>query len=311
MMRKLFVLVTLAWVTPGVFAQFGDLGKRVPSIPGIDSIFKKGPAITTSLKDAKWEAADQDGINPEAKPLSTLTRGSRGGFILEAGDYSGTMQSYCLHAGTYGPTRGDAYLYAPVKGPAAKIVTILVENTVQHPEIDQHKIQHLLWAIVARTKFADLPHDLQVVAGQLLTSQQILDLNGGALGFLSDEVMTRGFINEPPFIQQIMQAENNLRHAMLSPTTSYGDLESIAVLTGASTPGKDSRDVPSGRWSHHPDGYWVRYKPNGYTNTVLEIRVEEAAKCIGTEFDPASHIATPCDTGRQRLIQSGRFYETH
>ena len=308
-MKKLFALLALVTVTSPVFAQFGDLGKKLPSIPGVESIFKKGPAITTSLKDAKWEAADQDGVNPESRPLSSLKRGPHGGFILEEGDYSSTMQSYCLHAGTYGPTRGDAYLYAPVKGPSAKLVTILVQNTVEHPEIEQRKVQYLLWAIIARTKFSDLPSDLQTVAGKLLTPQQILDLNGGALGFLSDEIMKRGYINEPPFIQQIMQAENNLRRAMVSPTSNYGDLEAIAVLTGASTPGKDSRDVPRGRWSRHPEGYWVRYKPNGYSNTVLEIRVDKEAKCIGTEFDPASHIATPCDTSRQRLIQSGRFYE--
>ena len=310
-MRKLLVLLAFASISCPGFAQLGDLIKRAPSIPGVESLFKKGPAITTSLKDAKWEAADQDRVSPESKSLNLLKRGPHGGFILQAGDYSATMQSYCLHAGTHGPTQGDAYLYAPVKGPAAKIVTILVENTVQHPEIEQRKVQHLLWAIVARTKFSDLPQELQVVAGQLLSSQQILDLNGGALGFLSDEVIKRGIINEPPFIQQIMQAENNLRRAMVSPATSYGDLETIAVLTGATTPGKDSRDVPRGRWSRHPDGYWVRYLPNGYTNTVLEIRVDEGAKCIGTEFDPASHIATPCDTSRQRLIQSGRFYGTN
>ena len=118
-MKKLFALLALTSLTCPVFAQLGDLVKKVPGIPGVDSIFKKGPAITTSLKDAKWEAADQDGVNPESKPLSTLKRGPHGGFILEEGDYSSTMQSYCLHAGTYGPTRGDAYLYAPVKGPSA------------------------------------------------------------------------------------------------------------------------------------------------------------------------------------------------
>jgi hypothetical protein len=307
-MRKLFSLAILITSVSISHAQLGELGKKVSGIPGIDSLFKKGPAITTSIKDAKFEAADQDGVNPDAKPLSDLKRGPHGGFILEAGDYSATVQSYCLHAGTYGPSKGDAYLYAPVKGPIAKIVTALVENTVDHPEIDQDKVQYLLWAMIARTKFSDLPQDLQVVAGQLLTSQQILDLNGGAMGFLSDEVMKRGLINEPPFIQQVMQAENNLRSAMTKPATSYGDLEAIAVLTGQSTPGKDSREVPRGRWSRLPEGYWVRYMPNGYTNTVIEVRVDPGSKCIGTEFDPATQIATPCDTSRQRLIQSGRFY---
>ena len=73
-MKKLFALLALVTVTSPVFAQFGDLGKKLPSIPGVESIFKKGPAITTSLKDAKWEAADQDGINPDSKPLSSLKK---------------------------------------------------------------------------------------------------------------------------------------------------------------------------------------------------------------------------------------------
>jgi hypothetical protein len=72
--------------------------------------------------------------------------------------------------------------------------------------------------------------------------------------------------------------------------------------------GPGSIAVPTGRWSHHPDGYWIRYLPNSYSNTVVEIWAPEGSPAIGKEFDPATHIAVPGNTSRQRLIQSGRPY---
>jgi len=75
-------------------SQFRLPGVKVPDIPGVDSIFKKGPAITTSLKDAKWEAKDKDSFNPDCKPMSLLKRTADGGFILEPGAWEATLQSY-------------------------------------------------------------------------------------------------------------------------------------------------------------------------------------------------------------------------
>jgi hypothetical protein len=64
--------------------------------------------------------------------------------------------------------------------------------------------------------------------------------------------------------------------------------------------------VPSGRWSMHPDGYFVRYLPSGYSSTRVEIWVPQGSPAVGKEYDPAAHIAVPGNTARQRLIQSGR-----
>ena len=49
--------------------------------------------------------------------------------------------------------------------------------------------------------------------------------------------------------------------------------------------------------------------PNSYTNTKLEIYVPDGCPAVGREFNPATHIAVPCDTARQRLIQSARLYK--
>ena len=72
--------------------------------------------------------------------------------------------------------------------------------------------------------------------------------------------------------------------------------------------GAGSREVPSGRWSNHPDGYHVRYLPSGYSSTKVDIWVPQGSPAVGKEYDPATHIAVPGNTSRQRLIQSGRQY---
>lgn len=280
---------------------------RVPALPGMDSLFKKGPAITTSLPDAKWSAPDKDAFNPETKPLQSLARGPDGGFVLREGSYEALVQSYCLHAGTYGPGKGDAYLYAPPKGPAEKAVIAIATNSVAHPEIDQHRIQLLLWGIIARTRFSDMPGDVRSAGAQLLTPKQIADLDGGAMSILAQEALDRGLVKEPPMMRQVMEAENNIRQTLSGPTARYEDVERIAVLAGAPPLDDLGREVPSGRWSRHPDGYYVRYRPVSYPTTRLEICVPAGCPAIGSEFNPATHIAVPCERGRQRLLQSGRL----
>ena len=184
---------------------------------------------------------------------------------------------------------------------------MIVQNSVEKSDIPQQKIQLLLWAIIARTKLTDMNRDLQATAAQLLTPKLMADLNGGALGILTDEAMSKGLLKEPPLLRQVYEAENKLRQTFTNPTAAFDEFERIAVLTGHVEPGPGSREVPKGRWSLHPDGYYVRYLPSGYSRTRLELFVPEGAKCIGKEFDPASHIAVPCNTNRQRLIQSGRI----
>lgn len=308
------ILATLPALAVGAvaIAQIPGLGKpRVPGIPGLDAITKKGPAITTSLKDAKFEAPDKDSYNPETKNLFSLQRTPTGGFVLQQGDYSATIQSYCMHAGTHSPGEGNAYLYAPVKGPIEKMVTAVAQNSVAHPEIPQREIQTLIWAMLARTKISDMTQNHQAIAAKLLTPKQILDLNGGALGLLMDDKIGGAFIKEPPLIRQALEAEARLRNMITSPTSSFEDLERVAVLTGQVPVGEGSREVPASRWSLHPEGFYVRYSPSGYSTTKIEVCVPEGSKAIGKEFDPAVQVAVPVNTARQRLLQSGREQTGH
>jgi hypothetical protein len=304
-----FAIFMVAAFASTSFAQFGGLGgladklkKKTPNILG-----GKEP-ITTSLPDAIWGDASKDGFTPReaGRSLMTLQRTPNGGFVLQPGYYSMQTQSYCLKAGTHGPGGGDGYIYAPPKGPAEDAVMTIVRNSVQHPEIHQHDIQVLLWAIIARAKFEDLSTELKATASRLLTPRQLAGLNRNALDVLSGNALTDALGGVPGPLRQIAEAEANLRRMLTTPGSSFAEMERVAVLAGAAPRGEGSRDVPSGRWSLHPDDYYVRYIPSGYSSTRVEIWVPQGSPAVGKEYDPATHIAVPGNTARQRLIQSGR-----
>lgn len=305
-MRKLlfgFIALLLVFTAS---AQLKQLGNKI--LKGKDPLGINKAPITTSLEDAEWAVDSMDGFTPREaeRSLMTLQRTPNGGFTLQPGYYSMQTQSYCLKAGTHGPGGGDGYLYAPPEGPMDDIVMAIVRNSVNHPEIDQHDIQILLWAIIARSKVEDLQNNIKLVAAQLLTPKQIVKLNGGALGLIPDKVKQEALESAPAGIRAVLEAEASLRQMLTTPSATYAELERVAVLSGAAPLGEGSIEVPSGRWSLHPDGYYVRYLPYGYSSTRVEIWVPQGSASVGKEFDPATHIAVPGNTARQRLIQSGR-----
>jgi hypothetical protein len=303
-------LLALAHATTSE-AQIGRLRRAASQVAeAIDPrrLLESPPPIQTALPDAVWGVDSLDSHDPDPsmfEPLLTLPRGPHNGFLLRPGHFAIQDQSYCLHAGTYGPGGGDGYLYAPPRGSGEDQVTSIVRNSAMHPEIPQHDIQVLLWAIIARAKFETLQPNLRVVAAQLLTPTQILTLNRGALE-LAGPVLERAMQSLPEPAQQLLRAESELREKLASTSATFEDMERVAVLAGMAPRGAGSRDVPRGRWSRHPDGYYVRYLPSGYSSTRLEVWVPEGSPAVGREFDPATHIAVPGNTSRQRLIQSAR-----
>ena len=294
-------------------AQLGGIGEKLRNkIPNTEDLFKGKAPIYTSLEDAKWEVTTigdyrLDSLNK--KGLLQLQRTPNGGFVLQPGFYDYHGQSYCLKAGTHGPGGGDGYIYAPPKGTQEDAVMTILRNSVNHPEIQQRNIQMLLWAIIARSKFDELQNELKMVAARLLTPRQLAMLNRNGMNILPDAALNKLKESVPEPVQRVMEAENKLRSMLSDPTASFAEMERVAVLAGAVGLGPGSREVPMGRWSLHPDGYYVRYLPRGYSYTVVQVWVPNGSPAVGKEYDPATHIAVPGNTSRQRLIQSGRPHQ--
>lgn len=320
--RRDFLLAATAGTllaTPAM-AQFGDLAKIGSALGtvnkltgnkiGLDKLTGNNDPITTSLKDAIYGDASKDGFVPKLplQKLTSLARGANGSFILQAGYFEFHAQSYCFHAGTHGPGGGEGYLFAPTLGSAAQIITQIRQNSYSHPEIDQHTIQSLIWAILARAKFESLNDELKLAAMRLMTKQQLATLNRGALDYIPPEVLNQVISSAPPALRQALNAQATMRNMFNGGSYSFGELERIAVINGRAPWGEGSIQVPSGRWSKHPDGYWIKYVPSGYSHTKINIWVETGAICIGKPLDLCTHIAVPCNTSCQRLGQSNREY---
>lgn len=282
----------------------GTVGRAAADRVGYTDLLDREP-ITTKLADARWAAPafSLPASAGRARPLADLQQTAEGFFVLREGLYSMHVQSYCLHAGTHGPGSGDGYLYAPPLGPADDAVMSILRNSVRQPRIAQRDIQLLLWAIVARAQVEDLDGSLRAVAAQLLTPRQLATLNRDALSAGMDLAMQ----GAPPAIRRTLEAEQRLR-TLLTTGGSFADMERAAVLSGAVGLGPGSRTVPSGQWSLHPDGFYVRYDPQGYTNTIVQVYVAPRSAAIGRPLDLATQIAVPGNTSRQRLAQSARPY---
>ncbi|HEY0327145.1 MAG TPA: hypothetical protein VGC46_14360 [Allosphingosinicella sp.] len=311
-MRMLFsaaLAAALLFSNAPAEAQLGGLGGLANRI-GIRNPLGGNAPITTNIADARWGQPDLDNFTPRerVRSLMELQRTPNGGFVLQPGYYEMHTQSYCLHAGTHGPGGGDGYLYAPIKGPAEDAIMTILRNSVNRPEIEQRSIQTLIWAILARAKFEDLSAEHKAVAAQLLTPRQLVSLNRSALDVLTGPALSRLIGDVPAPLRAIAQAEAQLRQMLTTPGASFADMERVAVLAGMAPMGAGSQGVPSGRWSLHPDGYYVRYIPQGYSHTLTQIWVEQGSPAVGREYDPATHVATPGNTARQRLAQSGRVY---
>ena len=309
MLATPLALVLVASVNVPLSAQLGRIADRLKKGPNVSSLLEGEPPITTSLVHATFGIDSLDRFDPADStftPLTSLERTPTGGFLLKPSYYEMHTQSYCLQAGTHGPGGGDGYLFAAPQGPAGNAVMAIVRNSVSHPEIAQRDIQVLLWAIIARAKFEDLDPRLKATALKLLTSQELAMLNRNALDLLPGPVLDRALASVPPPIRKVLEAEAQLRQMVTSPGTEFETMERVAVLAGVAPMGEGSRAVPSGRWSLHPDGYYVRYLPRGYSYTVTQIWVPQGSPAVSKEYDPATHIAVPGNTSKQRLIQSGR-----
>lgn len=323
MKKSLFILVTCTLFTYNAFAQFGGLGggllKKGTDMlgsGGLNKLIKQPAAITTNFKDdaiinGSKPPSFQEGVAPQ--PLYLLPKAPTGGFILCEGLYEMTNKSYCLHAGTRGPSSGDGYMLAPVQGPKKDVVVAILKSAEKHSEVPQRNIQVLLWAIIARTKLADFNTEIKATAALLLTPQQLLMLEGGALGILPNNIMEDAKSKLPPAVQAVFEAENNIRRLAASGASSYEEMEKYAILAGIAP--NNNSDYPSGTWALHPDGYYIRYFPKGYSVTRVQVYVphELIASLNGKPliYDAPNGIACPANVGAQRLAQSNEPLEAN
>lgn len=305
MKKYLSLIVAVVLLHAISFCQFKGLKDRLLSDKNpVAGLLKKPSPITTNFKDDVKMAGslpETFGNDKTYVALYKMPAAPDGGFMLCPGFYEMENMSYCLKAGTHGPSQGDGYMYAPTKGKMDDIVNaILINYASKHPELAQRDVQMLLWAIIARAKFKNLSGKLKVVSGLLLTPEQLVKLNGGYVETLGGEALNKGLVDVPPAVQKVMEAENNIRRLVETGVDSYEDFERFAILAGMAP--NDNSEVVRGMWSLHPDGFYVRYFPSGYSRTKTQVYVPDTKGKV--VYNAIGTIACPANTGAQRLAQT-------
>ena len=252
----LFAVLTLFYSNS--YSQFGDILKKVTNkVAKTDLLEDKN--VTTSIDDALAIAFWLKDIPTLYQPIEPETYN----FELGPGYYRFKIQSYCLKAGTHGPTKGAGYLLAPLKGKRSDLVYNIVERSVDHPEIEQHDVQVLLWGIIYNEKFTDFPLDFQNRVRPLMTTAEIADM--------SLDIKSLPYDAMPDDVKDIAKYYSNLRQQLTDPNITYNQLENSTMLSGYLPDEPFSKVVQNGNWAYVGNGFYMRDLPIEYPTSIIEI----------------------------------------
>ncbi|MBN2345799.1 MAG: hypothetical protein JXO51_05355 [Candidatus Aminicenantes bacterium] len=278
-----------AWLSAMVLFATAAVGCAFASAPGDGDEQDEG--ISTVIQDAEWEVPFLDRFQPlGAQPLAVLPKHRDGVYQLnKPGYYLFESQSYCLNPGKYTPGDETGYLVAPMKGPKAPIIMNILRRASRHPEITQEQIQTLIWAIVSHSEISLRSGELYSVAKKLMSGEELLEANRGVAKKIAKAIWERMIQRMPPPLQRVLEAQARIRDLILDAQSSYEDLVAAAVLEGEPPPAPGSRDVPRSRWSFHPDGYFIRLDPRGFSALLIELYLPGD---IQVEVDPVERIVS-------------------
>jgi len=298
MKQLLLALILLFPLT--LTAQLEDILKKV-AVP--DLLEEKN--VTTSIDDAYPEAFWLEDLENSR----TMEEPDDYSFNLAPGYYRFTVQSYCLKAGTHGPTQGSGHLIAPLKGKRSDLVVNIITRSADHPDIAQKDVQFLLWSIIYGAKFTDLEPGLQMRVKPLLTPEEIADLSIGIKDVPLDLL--------PGELKETAKFYKNLRGKLTDPSSSYEDIERIAVIPGDPPSNLLKKQVNPGNWAYAGDGFYMRIMPQWYRKSVLEVyrpgKINVTRDALGRitslERDGSKTEITYLDEpGSDVLFADGKYY---
>ena len=256
------------------------------------------PAVTTSFADVDTTLIMPSDLSAGMSPISLmeLPRTENGAFVLAPGLYEADFKSFCLQPGTPGPSSKDVYFQAPLEGGRKDMIQSILVHYRNEPRLEQKNVQLLLWAVVSHTDFNKLSPDVQYTARQLLTQRQVFELQGGVLGVVKTVAGTLPSSGRARDIKQLFDLG----------VQSYEAYERLAV---ANVPSSVHRsDLTRDRWYRQPEGYYVRYLPDNYKQTKIQVFVPNEPADTGSAdqeqyvvFDPVSLVVVPANSNAQRL----------
>lgn len=318
--KLLFAIIVSALSSQTAFAQCdGKTGfaKQLCQVHGAQTTAALGEAsdtalknlksapLTTALSDTIHGDIQSPSIDPPAfSPLLKLERADDGAFILKPGIYEAYVESYSLEPYDPGYGRGSAFFPAPIKGRRAKVISDILKYAEVHPDIPQAIIQNLLGLTVFGTDLEKMPAPTQQAAAKLLPSEALGMLHAA----MQAETTKRTIISIlGGRIGANAKAAQDITGAVAKAKQldqQYGVTQTVKDM--ASSQGVPIATMARGSWVQMPGGFYLRYLPENYVKTRLQIIVPEAAmqgvdSKTPLTFDPTRYLAVHTGTPAQRL----------
>ena len=245
----------------------------------VKSIKKREP-VSTSIDDVFPHFRSIGDYSPQPASDEVMNELAQNGKVtLGPGVYDFYLQSFCLDAGRHGPSSDSAYLIAPLKGKRSSIVRNILENSARCPDIPQHKIQTLIWAISSSTKYGGMSRDLQLIADQLLAKDDLRSLGKCFLDKIpkpiQDRLLTELKKKLPKEILHILDTADDIKWKIADARTTYEELERAAIRFGKAPVPKNMLEVKQGVWSLAEKRCFVRVFPIGYSKTRMQVFIPE------------------------------------
>ena len=265
--------------------------------PGMNKATNQG--ITTAFADTIHGEPLPPSFDPQSfRPMSVLERSDDGAFILKPGIYEAALQSFAIDAGDVNVTKPAGYYPAPIKGKRAKVLAALLKEAELHPDVPQADIQQLVFALVAGTDLEKMNPALQQTALRVLPKDTLKQLQGAAQATAFNKVLM-------DMINQHLAKDKNAQQT-LGKINDIGAQMQKNADNAASMPDINSLPDPvaRGAWAQMPGGFYVRYLPEGYTKTRLQLIVPDTiASADGKPltFDPTQYLAVLGQVPSERL----------
>jgi hypothetical protein len=324
LIRKLgaagLLLSAVLLVLPPAFAQSCDsltgfakqvcLAQAASSAAGVAGAADKamkdftGDPLTTSLSDVVRGDTLPPTVEPKAfDPLLKLERAPNGSFILRTGIFELYAESYSLEPYDQQWARPSGFFPAPIKGRRAKVISDILKYTELHPEVAQATIQNLLGLTVYGTDFEKMPVQTQQAAVRILPRETLLLIKGAAQAKSLEKILLDRLGHKLP---KVMQKAADAAAKAEQIDTEHQITATLKDLKTNSDAQQFTASGPRGTWLQMPGGFFIRYLPEGYAKTRLQVIVPEAAM-EGVDpkkpltFDPTQYLAVHAGTPAQRL----------
>lgn len=311
-----FVTVTFGFVlfATSVFAQcdnktgFAKLACQAQAAgsgpaglpPGVGD--PKTALISTGLSDAIHLDTLPSTVDPQAfRPLMNLDRTDDGAFILKAGIYEAYLQSYALDAGDVNASKPGGYYPAPIKGKKAKILTALLKYAELHADVPQGDIQQLVWAVVGGLDLERMNPAVQQTAARIFPQDILKQMQGAAQAKAFQDALMN-MLNQR--LAKDKTAQQNL--GKMNDAMKQIQQQTAALPPTFKSEADADAPVARGTWAQMPGGFFVRYLPDGYMKTRVQVvvpdkAIEQADPKAPLTFDPTQYLAILCQAPGERI----------